>query len=85
MSRERVKWVDAAKFLGILAIYVGHFAGAAGKSYLYVFAYHVPLFFFLSGCMMNYDKDSNPGKFIFRKFRTIMVPFWLFSAISIYI
>lgn len=83
MSGERVKWVDTTKFLGILAIYVGHFAGAAGKSYPYVFSYHVPLFFFLSGCMSNYDKEPNLGKFIIKKCKTIMIPFWVFSAVSL--
>lgn len=48
-NNNRIAWVDALKFLGIFAIYVGHFGDSAGKLYLYVFTFHVQLFFFVSG------------------------------------
>ena len=44
--RNRIEWVDICKFLGILAIYIGHFGTDAGDAYVFVFKYHVPLFFF---------------------------------------
>ena len=45
----RHDWVDALKFLGIFAIYLGHLGVGAGKLYPFVFSYHVPLFFFAAG------------------------------------
>ncbi|EII8191729.1 acyltransferase, partial [Shigella flexneri] len=44
--KTRHDWVDALKFLGIFAIYLGHLGLGAGKLYPFVFSYHVPLFFF---------------------------------------
>ena len=44
---ERIKWMDVAKFFGIWAIYIGHYGTAVGNAYTFVFAFHVPLFFFL--------------------------------------
>lgn len=83
--RERVQWVDTAKFFGIFAIYLGHFGYAAGKSYSFVFSYHVAFFFLLSGCMSNYDKETNLGRFFVKKIKSIMIPFWMFSVVSIVI
>ena len=83
--RERVKWIDVAKFLGIFAIYLGHYGTYAGQAYYFVFVYHVPLFFFLSGCMNYYDKEENIPKYIIKKFKNIMIPFLGFSVLSILI
>lgn len=80
--RERVKWVDVAKFFGIFAIFLGHFS-QSGRFVGFVFSYHVPLFFFLSGCMSNYDKENNFRKFAFKKFKNIMIPFYVFSVVAI--
>lgn len=82
---SRIKWVDTAKFLGIFAIYLGHFGTVLDKSLAFVYQYHVALFFLLSGCMSNYDKEDNLFKFIKKKFRSIMIPFFAFSIISLII
>ncbi len=54
----RVEWIDVARALGIYAIYLGHFSTEAGHAYGFVFQYHVALFFFISGCMENYSKET---------------------------
>ena len=82
-QKNRIKWVDVAKFFGIFAIYLGHMYMSAGKSYKFVFLFHVPLFFFLSGCMDYYDNEQNILKYIYKKFKTIMIPFFVFSIIAI--
>ncbi len=81
--RERVKWVDIAKFLGVFAIYLGHFGEATGYAQSFVFEYHVALFFLLSGCMSTYDTETNFGRFVVKKIKTIMVPYWLFCLMTI--
>ncbi len=80
---ERVYWIDVAKFFGIFAIYLGHFMTAAGKSYPFVFTHHVPLFFLISGCTENFNHEKDIGKYIIKKLKSIMFPFWLFSLLSI--
>lgn len=83
--KKRIKWIDTAKFLGIFAIYLGHFGEVAGRSLTFVYQYHVPLFFFLSGCMNSYDKEDDIVKFIKKKFKSIMIPFFCFSIFSLII
>lgn len=83
--KKRVEWIDIAKFLGIFAIYLGHFGDSAGHAFTFVFAFHVPLFFFLSGCMSNYDNETNIFRFVWKKFKRIMIPFYIFAIVSIVI
>ena len=47
-KKERIAWVDILRFLGMTLIYWGHL-GTSGNVTLYIFAHHVPLFFFISG------------------------------------
>ena len=67
-KNNRIEWIDICKYLGILAIYIGHFGTDAGSAFKFVFTYHVPLFFFLSGCMDTYDKENNYFKYVWKKF-----------------
>ncbi len=82
-KNSRVNWVDVAKFIGIFAIYLGHFKGDAGPWYLFVFKFHVPLFFFLSGCMYNYDTSKTFKDFLVKKCLKILLPFFAFALLSI--
>lgn len=80
--RERIKWIDIAKFFGIFAIYLGHFGVAAGKSYYFVFSHHVALFFCISGCMEIFNKEENFVRYLIKKIKTIIIPFWVFAAMA---
>ena len=49
MTSKRYDYVDVMKFIGIICIYIGHFATNAFRLYPFVFIFHVHLFFFISG------------------------------------
>ena len=50
---------------------------------IYVFAYHVPLFFFLSGCMDTLDKEQNYFKYVWKKLKAIIIPYYGFAFLII--
>lgn len=79
---RRVEWIDVAKFWGMFFIFLGHFATSAGNAYYWVFSFHVPLFFFLSGCLENYNKRSPMGN-LGHKALTTLMPFYFFGILSI--
>lgn len=85
MKSKRVEWVDIAKLIGMFAIYLGHFGTAAGLSYPFVFSFHVPLFFFISGCVSNYERDCSVKEYLLKKFKRILIPFYGFASLSIII
>ena len=80
--KNRIEWVDVTKIIGMFLIYLGHYQFYAGRAYAFVFKFHVPLFFFLSGCMNNYDREKNIFRYIKKRLRKIMLPFFLFAVLS---
>jgi len=43
----------------------------------------MPLFFFLSGCIDFYDKETRYEKYFLKKLKGILVPFWCFALLSV--
>lgn len=80
--KERIRWIDIAKCFGIFAIYLGHLGSAVGRSFYFVFSHHVALFFFLAGCMEVFNKEENFVKYLIKKIKNVMVPFWIFAGMS---
>lgn len=76
----RIEAIDLVKGIGILCIVFGHvFPMTMFTQWL--FAFHVPLFFLVSG--FTYRFDSNKKRFFGKKLRRLMVPYLCFSIISI--
>ena len=82
VMNKRIEWIDAAKWLGMFFIYLGHFGMEAGLVYPWVFSFHVPLFFFLSGCLENYNKRGILSN-AWHKFVNIVIPFFFFGILDI--
>lgn len=80
-AKDRVEWVDTLRFLGILAIYIGHFGPISGKVYPFVFTYHVPLFFFVSGFFTTNLKKSIL-LYTKEKLLQLMLPYLVFAALA---
>lgn len=81
---KRIEYIDIAKGLGILLVVLGHndFALVSPFTHKFVYAFHMPLFFFISGYILN---TSMGFKDFFRKrFNALLKPF-LFTLFLIYI
>lgn len=80
VSTIRVAWVDTLKFLGILAIYVGHFKHTAGKLDEFVFIFHVPLFFFIAGFFVK-PSTKTFLQIIIQKSKQLLIPYLFFFCL----
>ena len=78
--RKRIEWIDICKGFGMFFIYLGHFGNDAGLAYPWVFSFHVPLFFFISGLLENYNHLGFFQNFR-KKFITILLPFFFFGIL----
>lgn len=68
------KTISIAKGFGILLMVLGHAGCPDGvRSYIYVF--HMPLFFFLSGYCFNDKYLSSPKTFVLRKIKGLYLPY----------
>ena len=84
-TNTRIAWVDVLKFLGIWAIYIGHFGNKAGRVYPFVFSYHVPLFFFAAGFFSSRSIKYTPSAFLKKKTLQLMIPYVFFSLMALII
>ncbi|WP_082676591.1 acyltransferase family protein [Shouchella shacheensis] len=77
---ERVKWIDAAKGLGIILVVMSH-APIEDSLRAFLFAFHMPLFFYLSGVVFR-PRDVSIGAFMKKKARSLLLPYLLFSIVT---
>lgn len=87
VPNSRIQWIDVGKGLGIVLVTFGHLRNGSGESVWLpaldytidtVYLFHMPLFFFLGGFTLNNSKPIRP--FLSRKIRTLIVPYYIFSA-----
>lgn len=74
-EKTRIEWIDIFKLLGIIAIFCGHFGEAGGRMHVFVFYYHVPLFFFASGIFAGNLEKLTFKDAVKKRFGQIMVPY----------
>jgi len=70
---------DTARFLLILAIYIGHFA-APGRLYPFLMQTHVPLFFLLSGFWAMKRVKKSTGAYILDSLKRYILPWALWAV-----
>ncbi|MET0553689.1 MAG: acyltransferase family protein [Vicinamibacteria bacterium] len=87
-------WVDAARGIGIVLVVVGHaLAGLRGAGLLpeaepwlflhrFVYAFHMPLFFFLAGLFVLGPARASTARFLDSKLRTVAWPYLVWSVLQ---
>lgn len=68
---KRVKYLDIARGIAIISVILGHLGNSSLNRF--VFTYHLPCFFLITGYFMS-DKQSIKSFFV-RKVRTLLVPY----------
>ena len=69
-AKKRLDWIDVAKGLGILMVLYGHSYGPHNR---YIYLFHMPLFFLLSGFL--YNPRGSFRDFLIRKVKSLYIPF----------
>lgn len=77
MQEKRLDYIDIAKGLGMLAIIWGHIM-EVGTTNIFVYAFHIPLFFFISGAVFQKDKYKSFKDFAKRRIKTLVIPYFIF-------
>ena len=87
---DRIDYIDTARFLGIFLVYHGHvvermmYLGnlAAAHQYKLIYAFHMPLFFVLSGFIAkDWAEEESVGRFIRSRFTSRIVPLLVFNLL----
>lgn len=75
MSQKRYEEIDIAKGLGIILVILGHCVYYGGFTCRWIFSFHMPLFFFLSGIFF---KGYSFRQYFEKKFKSMFIPFVFF-------
>ena len=84
MTGGRIRYIDVARGIGILLVVAAHndLALVSLLLYRFIYSFHMPLFFFLSGYFL---KSEVPFlRFLGRRFNTVLKPY-LFTILLIYL
>lgn len=79
MSRN--KSIDTLKGIGIFLVVLGHATFVNEKIITYIFSFHMPLFFIVSGLLMGlkHESDTDIKTFFAKKLRSMAMPYLCFS------
>ena len=87
MKKQRIEYFDAAKGIAIIAVIVGHMGLIARGMTLterFIFSFHMPLFFLLSGFTYKVAQDWKTFKNHLKKgVRHLIIPCIIVSCIGI--
>lgn len=76
---ERVKWIDILKGLGILTVVWGH---SGSPNSFYMFWFHMPLFFLVSGYLYSFKPQIPWKAYVLRKAKHLLIPY-VFYLVSL--
>ena len=81
MPRDRISWIDVCRGIGIILVIYGH--GLSAHAFRYVmYAFHMPLFFFLSGIVFHHRQHQAFWPYVKKSFRGILIPYLGFAILS---
>lgn len=80
-TTKRILWIDYAKAICIYLVLLGH-AHVPPSVADFIYAFHMPLFFFLSGALFSFEKYASFKDFALKRFKRIMVPYFLINLIT---
>lgn len=78
-SDKRIDWIDTARGLGLLCVFVGHLNVPYASAWVYLF--HMPLFFFLSGLLYPGCKKYSFSSFAWRRFKSLVIPYFTLGSV----
>jgi fucose 4-O-acetylase-like acetyltransferase len=95
VKKGRLHWIDYAKGIGIFLVVVGHvLQGLVNSSllekspiidfiYQWIYAFHMPLFFVISGLFVQRSLSKSFQHFLLNKLYVIAYPYFVWSFIQI--
>lgn len=78
---QRYEYLDIAKGMGILAVVWAHIL-TVGWSHRFIYAFHMPLFFFISGYLFNSAKFPSFKAFFLKRSKRLLVPYAIYSVVT---
>ncbi|AKB47133.1 O-acetyl transferase [Methanosarcina sp. Kolksee] len=78
----RLYWIDTLKGIGIILVVLAHYSLPIALD-TYIFSFHMPLFFFISGFLFDFSKYTESASYFVKgRFKSLIVPYFCFAVIT---
>lgn len=77
VEKKRIDWIDLAKGYGTVLVIMGHLSGDVKPLQNFIYCFHIPLFFFLSGYVFSY-RGKFP-EFFLKKVKALVIPYFILA------
>ena len=78
---KRNSVIDIYKGIGIVLVLMGHIGFGASSSYI-SHAFHMPMFFFISGYLYHRNTEDGFWAWVKKKARTLLAPYCVFGVLN---
>lgn len=87
IERKRLTYLDMVKGFGILLVILGHTYPDSNSIKIWIYSFHMPLFFIISGILLNHTntEDKDIKSIIISKFKSLIIPYIFFELLAIFI
>lgn len=93
MGKMRIEWLDRARGIAIFLVVLGHVLRGLPENAVrpggwvvfldsWIYSFHMPVFFFISGLFIESSAQRPLGKFLVSKLRTIAYPYFVWSILQ---
>lgn len=84
IKKQRITAIDVAKGIGILTVIMSHII-YEGNLQIILYAFHMPMFFMISGMFTKPEKYAKFWDFLKIKLQTLICPYVLFCILGIFV
>ena len=80
VRNDHIPWLDTLRGIAILFVVLGHTI-PVNRFYVYIYSFHMPLFFWISGYLFDASRYTELRSYAVRKARTLLIPYAVFYAV----
>lgn len=86
-NTKRIDYLDYIKGFGILLVILGHIYDVSNPIKIWLYSFHIPLFFIISGALIKYTNINgrNMKNIIISKFKSLIIPYICFELLAIFV
>jgi len=81
-KNKRIEWIDVARGIGIVLVVLGH-TGINANIGKWIFSFHMPLFFFISGLVFHATNTTTFVEFTKKRLKSWVMPYILYTLLII--
>lgn len=80
IEKQRIEYLDIFRAFGIIFMVFCH-SGVLDIVHDFVYAFHMPMFFFVSGMLFRVYEKSDFSHFVKKRIRTLLMPYFIFGIL----